>query len=898
MVAANEKERLQSTSSDYALSFTKVPLFHAAWLFALGVFLQSVVYLPLGNLIAVLLLLFFVTVLSIRSLPRWSIGAACLLWLCLGYFCASVEPVPAPHREMLGMADGLIHSVEGDVIRISNPRTRNHLSGAGESGSEETVAVDLMVHRVERITDDIDEMVPIRGGLRLTLYANDGDILPLIQCGDLVHVDVRMETPQHYATPGAWDRAAYLREQGIDLLGAAKLERFAVVQHAAHPSLACRIQQWQHVASTRLMKLENTANPRLPVWVHFQQADGAMLAAMVTGDRSFLTQDLRAGFERTGSFHLLVVSGLHLAIVAGLVFALARWFRLGRLWASLATVLIASCYAVLTGLGQPVLRSLLMVSLYLLSQLIFREKNPLNAIGFAALCLVALQPHAVLEAGLQMTLLSVITIAGIAAPLIECWITPWLRGTRMLQEVEIDPGLPIRVAQFRVGLRMYASRLRYIGGDWLAWRAMPAFLRLILRVAELFIVSAVMELAMTLPMAVYFHRITIAALPVNILLVPFISLLLPLALLTFAIAFLWPGAVTLPAALTAAVLHTANGLVHWMGSSTATDLRVAEPGAAILFASILVLALALICIRLSWWGRLLGLAAMIVAAGIVILPRPVQHQRSALEIEVIDVGQGDALLVITPDGKTMLIDAGGVFKPEGDSGEENASGNFDIGEDVVSPALWSRGIRRLDVAVLSHAHTDHMGGLYAVLRNFHPRELWVGKNPDIAGYRALLAEAAQLGITMKPHFAGEKFSFGVTTISVLAPEHDYVPGPKASNNDSLVLQVRYRDTAAFLEGDAESPVEEMMVNHGGLKSILLKVGHHGSISSTSPEFLSAVAPAVGVISVGAKNRYDHPRIETLERLQRAHVQLYRTDMHGTSCFFLDGTKVTSHPMCR
>jgi competence protein ComEC len=373
------------------------------------------------------------------------------------------------------------------------------------------------------------------------------------------------------------------------------------------------------------MKLAETSIPHLPAWTHFQQADGAMLAAMVTGDRSFLTHTLRAGFERTGSFHLLVVSGLHLAIVAGLVFSLARWLRLGRIWASLATIWVASGYALLTGLGQPVLRSLLMVSLYLLSRLLFREKNPLNAIGFAAVCLFILQPHAALEAGLQMTLLSVITIAGIAVPLIECWITPWCRGTRLLQEVELDPGLSAQVAQFRVSLRMYAMRLRYLGGDWLAWHFMPASLRLILRIAELLIVSTVMELAMTLPMAVYFHRITVAALPVNILLVPFVSFLLPLALLTFVVAFLWPGVVAVPATATAVVLHAASGLVHWMGSSVATDIRIAEPSTSIFFASILAFALALILIRFSWWGRLLGLMAMVIAAGIVVLPRPLQH---------------------------------------------------------------------------------------------------------------------------------------------------------------------------------------------------------------------------------------------------------------------------------
>jgi len=314
--------------------------------------------------------------------------------------------------------------------------------------------------------------------------------------------------------------------------------------------------------------------------------------------------------------------------------------------------------------------------------------------------------------------------------------------------------------------------------------------------------------------------------------------------------------------------------------------------------SIVLLTGALILMRLPKWGRLAGIAAMFCAALLVVIPRGVQHNRTALELEVIDVGQGDALLLITPDGKTMLLDGGGFGGPQRNIGISNTKSNFDIGEDVVSPVLWARGIRRLDVAVLSHAHSDHMDGLHAILRDFHPHELWVGKNPSTDGYKALLLEAAQLGVVVKTHLAGESFPFGETRVNVLAPESSYVPGRIPSNNDSLVLRVSYGKTAALLEGDAESPVEQEMMRNGDLKSSLLKIGHHGSLSSTTPEFLAAVSPAIGIISVGAKNHYEHPRLETLEKLQQARVQTFRTDLHGISCFFLDGTKVVSRPMCR
>jgi competence protein ComEC len=266
-------------------------------------------------------------------------------------------------------------------------------------------------------------------------------------------------------------------------------------------------------------------------------------------------------------------------------------------------------------------------------------------------------------------------------------------------------------------------------------------------------------------------------------------------------------------------------------------------------------------------------------------------------MEAIDVGQGDSLLVITPDGKTLLVDGGGFG-----GGPRQAPQDFDIGEEVVSPTLWSRGIRHLDAVALTHAHSDHIGGLPAVLRNFHPDELWVGNNPHVAVYKALLAEAAALHVRVRTFRAGDGFAFGSMQVEVLAPFRDYQPGAEPTNNDSLVLHVAYGATSVMLEGDAESPVEDAMVAHAnlpgqGLASTLLKVGHHGSITSTRPEFLARVAPQWAVISCGLHNRYGHPREEVLEALEDARVRTLLTEVDGASCFVLNGKTVAPDLAC-
>jgi competence protein ComEC len=189
-----------------------------------------------------------------------------------------------------------------------------------------------------------------------------------------------------------------------------------------------------------------------------------------------------------------------------------------------------------------------------------------------------------------------------------------------------------------------------------------------------------------------------------------------------------------------------------------------------------------------------------------------------------------------------------------------------------------------------------MGGLPSVLRNFHPGELWVGNNPQTTAYRALLDEATALHMRIRGFRSGDSFAFGETQVQVLAPFRDYHPGEEPANNDSLVLHVAYGATSAMLEGDAEAPIEQAMLSEPGLESTLLKVGHHGSITSTRPEFLERVAPQWAVISCGLHNRYGHPREEVLKELQNAQVRTFRTDIDGASCFVLDG-KTTAASGC-
>ena len=880
-------------------ALTLVPLFHAAWLFAVGIAIAHFAWLRPSLLLLSLAPMAALCWLAALRAQRIVWLPVAILWCLLGAWCAEMEPQPAPAKPLAALSDGLLRSVEGSVVD-AGPVREVQLQSTDEPSAEETTQrIDLSLANIEVISDMQDAQIPIEGNVRLTVrWPADGDgTAPVpFRCGQRIRAVARLLLPQDYRDPGTWSRTDYLLDQGITSTASVKASEIEVPGSADSPSLKCRLAALQHAASARLLALPDSMQ-RLPRLFQLSKEDAAMIAATATGDRTYLTHSLRVGFERTGSFHMLVVSGLHLAIVAGCFLWVARQFGVPQFPATLVTITASVAYALFTGFATPVQRSLWMVTLYLLARLMYRERSSLNAIGFASLCLLAASPRSLFESSLQMTLLAVIAISGIAVPLLQNSVHPLLVAMSDLSLVAIDLKLTPRLAQFRVQMRMIADALQRAVSRRVGWSLFPWLARLTLRCVELLVVSITIELAMTLPMAIYFHRITLFALPVNIFILPLLIVLMPAALLTLLALLLWPAGAIVPAVVVAVFLHAGVGLVRLFGSLSWSDFRIPAPLAwqCMVFCVLLGAAIALArraSISGARWQRLCAWALLVLAAFAGVVPRSIEHPGNALLVEAIDVGQGDSLLLITPNGKTMLVDGGGFG-----GGPWQAHEEFDIGEEVVSPTLWSRGIRRLDVVALSHAHSDHMGGLPAVLRNFRPAELWVGNNPHSADYSALLAEAAALHVRVREFRAGDEVRLGDAQVHVLAPSSTYQPGNEASNNDSLVLHVAYGATSVMLEGDAESPIERAMMSEPGLESTVLKVGHHGSASSTKPEFLARVMPRWAVISCGLHNRYGHPREEVLGSLQASKVRTFSTDINGAVCFALDGTNANADPFC-
>jgi competence protein ComEC len=705
---------------------------------------------------------------------------------------------------------------------------------------------------------------------QVTLYTKGDEPLPPLRYGQSIELDARVRKPRNFGNPGAFDYARYLARKDIYWTASGAASTVRVLAGRCGSPFQKAVMDLRGLILARIERL-----------YHGNDYDSGMMQALLIGQSFQLERMWTQYYRSTGTFHALVISGTHVAILAAFFLFFLRICFVRESLALLLTVLAAWFYALLTGWLAPCTRSAAGLTLVLLAGYFYRERRPINLLAAVALGFLVFDPEQLFDASFQLTFLAVAFLGAFATPLIRATSGPLARGLQDLGDTTRDLHLAPRVAQFRIEMRLLAETARRVAHfpPRAATLAVTVPARLLLFFYEITVISAVIQAGLALPMVVYFHRVGLSGLSANAFVVPLMGLAVPIGFIAVFTGWTWV------ARIAGVLLWLSQKVVYWH-AGIEPNWRIPTPPVwlGVAFSAALIAA----AIAKGRWWRTATVAA--VAAFLALLlwrPFPPEIHPGELEMTTIDVGQGDSILVLFPDGKRMLVDGGGI-----PSFGHQSRTQLDIGEDVVAPYLWDRGIRTLDVVVLSHGHEDHIGGLPALVDDFHPKELWTGATPDSPTWQTLRAKAAANGVRIVPMQFPRRFAFGGAEIEVLAPPADYVPTDSPKNNDSLVLRVGYGRNGFLLSGDVERPIERRMLAENEIqRTDVLKVAHHGSRTSSTEDFVSAVQPVFAVISAGFENSYGHPNRDVVERLRQHHAVVFRTDQDGLITIRGDGHRL-------
>jgi competence protein ComEC len=652
------------------------------------------------------------------------------------------------------------------------------------------------------------------------------------RAGRGVQVTAAVRRPTQYRNRGAPDAAHELVRRRVALTGTVKS---ALLVERVTPG---------HWIAERAAAVRARARTAIHRAAGADRQAAAIGIAVLIGDRAGLDPGLTTRLQRAGTFHVIAISGGNIALLSVLTAWTVGWI-VGRGRFGLAvTAAVLIVYAVIVGGGSSVLRATGMAVVGLAARLLDQRAVALNVLAATGAALLVVDPLLAVDTGF--------------------WLTT------------------AATAGLIVGL----------GDDD---RRQPWWRRL---VRSLVLASVWAELALLPIVALGFEQVTLAGVVLSAVAIPGMALAQVAAAAAVA-ADLWMPWL-LPAAgvalRTGAALVTESArLVEWLPF---LSWRVPAPAPAMvvlyyaalgawLWARVPHAGAGAARLRPATRAAFVGLALWIAVAPATLVAWPRPH----LDVTVFDVGQGDAIVVRFPDGRTMLVDAGG-----------RPSGSFDIGARVVGPALRARGIRRLDYLVVTHADVDHIGGAASVIAEFAPAEVWTGV--PVAGDAAtagLRAAADAVGAAWRTVQRGDRVAIGGVDVSVLHPPPPDWERPHVRNDDSVVLAVALGGVRAVLSGDISSAVEGEVAaaadsawarREAPPSFTLLKVAHHGSAGSTSAAFLATLRPDAAVVSAGADAPFGHPAPPVLARLDEARVDLWRTDRDGEVTLRTDGRAAT------
>ncbi|MBI5778209.1 MAG: DNA internalization-related competence protein ComEC/Rec2 [Planctomycetes bacterium] len=792
---------------------TPRPLFPIALAFISGIVVFDYIFPSIkrgeGCVIPIFIIiaLFFIITLIIKSLRHSVISDILLIGLC--FLTGAVRllvanQIPANHITNFPHDDVPIYleGVVTDEPFYYQPKNEFLSGGKSELSGSFTIQSEAISWSGQ---SDI-----VSGLVRVSFYGLDKrEQLPQVKYGNRLRMLGKIYSPRNPTNPGEFDYGQFLKRQGIY-----KTLRIKSPNNITLLATGQGNWFWGGLQRFRNFLADKTDE-------YFNEEQASLLKALILGERPAVPDTIETDFMRTGTIHILSVSGLHLAMVAGFLFLLLGGLGVTGRNRAILLIISAGLYAVLTGLSTPVTRSLVMIAVYFGSEIFIRKSNPLNSIALAGLIITAYNPNEVFSGGFQLSFLSVISIVSFTTPILAL------------------------------------MRYKTIGTD------IPAFIPLTLPerlgiILKKYLVNAVaVSCAATLgvfPLVLmYFHLITPVSILANIVLSPLVFLIMLFGFINMPLAGLgiYSWFVPLVAFLTRAMIWVVDlfsripfayfylpdipqafvwvfyGLfLLWLVrgrlyslfsqsvitrmASTASDEVASGKGTSHLSSPLR--GEGRVRGNLIWGGALIiMLGWFLIWAFSVGMPR----QQDGLTLTMLDVRQGASFVLRTPNGKTILYDCG-------------TFGSRDVGEQVVSPFLWNKGITRIDTLILSHAHLDHINGVQSILEKFPIKEVMVSPHFSRTYWGKLAMQLfGHYGIRVSAISQGDVVNLDLDVIAeVLGP-----PGEKISENEndlSLVIKIHYGNKTVLLCGDIQAEgLKALFDSNNDLSADILQIPHHG-----------------------------------------------------------------------
>lgn len=745
----------------------------------------------------------------------------------------------------------IVHYITKEKVTVEGIVSENP-----QKSSERT---ELIVS-VRRLVKD-NHGIPVEGCILLSV-ASDRDI----KYGDFIRFTTTLRTPHRFHNPGGFDYEKYLKYRGLIVRGFVRDSSGIVILRENQGNIfKTKVERFRKKIEKFIE--DNSLTPEREI-----------IQAMILGNQGGISKDIMEKFNRTGTTHIIAISGFNIGIIAFLSFFTIRLLMKTSTYillrfnivtiSTIFGIIPVVIYTFIAGMGISVVRASIMALTFMIAIILGKSRDLYNSLAFAALIILVISPYSLFDVSFQLSFMAVWAIL---------FITP--RFTAMVPQ-----GSPDKLSTHTMWVK-----------------------KIFINIYIFIIVSFAATLG-TLPLIIfYFNRVSTIVLLSNVIVVPIMGIIAIPVCMSIIIAL------PLSNALALVFLNIASYLVRI--SITIVDFFASLPGSSFFVSTptlleigvyylFLIVAVKLLDFRQykkashterknaisQRWYRLsfAVLAVFFIVDTIYLYARDIRNDK--VKVTFIDVGQGSSTLIELPGNKKILIDGGGTY--------ENV---FDIGKYVIAPFLWHERIKEIDIVILSHPHPDHLNGLITILSYFNVKEVWTnGEKGTFETYEDFMKIVRENNITHR--LMSEKSGVTIingTSLSVFNPvnpvdlKNNLPRKYDRTNNDSLVIRLTFRKVSFLFPGDISEPSETRLTKSGhDIKSQVMLVPHHGGFTSSTMPFLDKVRPELAIISCGPDNKFNDPHPDVLERFSKFGTRILRTDMNGAINITTDGTTIT------